>query len=1123
MQAHPIQASGALAALLFAGAASNAVWAACTPGSQCRVDDGSTQIRANEQFQAVSTNTENAALVVTNNSTLNGVNLSASAPATGEYGAYADAGGALNLTGTNITGWAGLYANGAGSTVVMTGGAIHASDAANVGTGAVAVRQGADVTLNDVAVSSDSVAVRVENSGSSLVMTGGSIDAVSGGLTYNGGSGSVDVTLDDVDITAQGGYGIAGVAGNNTLTINGGAIRNLSAVQGSSSGVNVGGGVTRIRDALIKSGDVALRTFGSVDLADVEAANVHFHTRHANGTGVLINQNAIARLEGGSIVTEGGNAAGISVVPDASAQAQAAPLTVIGVTMETSGDDAQGVEIQGGTANLVNTDITVKGNVNTLTGRGTAGLYAAGGNATTYKPVIHMTGGSIATQGLGVRGAAATTNAEIHLDGVDIVTANATSEGVLSFNNAVVSLRNSTIHSMGHGVRVQSQASAVIENSSIVTTGANKYGVWASSQAQANLSGSAITATGADSIGLFFQGATAPNSMDLDNSSVQAVQSFAVAASGGANTLNVNASTLAGDRLAFAGNLEQGGQTFGSTLNVNAQSSQLFGHVQLAEASRLNLVLDDSAWTLRPSSEGTVRSDVSTLTMRGDTLIQFDAMGDPMQTGNWQTLGVGFINPASSTVYQAGSGANVTMNTWLNPGGALANQFTDRLLINGDVVGQTVVHVVPAAGSPGGLTSPGGGLNADEGISLIQAAGQAAPEAFSLFGGYVTLNDQPYQYRLVSYGPGAEDGLAEPAQRLVNGTDPHWDWRLQSVQVSVGDPVDPDDPFKDDPGATTPEVAPQVANYLLAPTALFEAGMQDIGALHRRLGDVRMGEASGSDRGEAFLRAYGANAAYRSDRSRAQYGYAADIRYAAVQAGGSLYRSDAAQGRTRIGVAASTGDLSFDPGGVDASRKTRVDVWSVSPFLTWQHASGGYVDVIASLGKFTGKVSTTVRGNTARLSGRRSAASIEAGLPVDLGAGGVTVVPQAQLVHQHLKFDRTRDAGDGFPVEIGTHRRWTLRVGAQVRKALETAAPDNHAQLYGSVHVLKHVDKGQQVWLGDAFTTGRSGAALEVGLGANASLARGKTQLYGEVKRQQRIGGHGSSGWTFNLGVRVKF
>jgi len=196
--------------------------------------------------------------------------------------------------------------------------------------------------------------------------------------------------------------------------------------------------------------------------------------------------------------------------------------------------------------------------------------------------------------------------------------------------------------------------------------------------------------------------------------------------------------------------------------------------------------------------------------------------------------------------------------------------------------------------------------------------------------------------------------------------------------------------------------------------------------------------------------------------------------------------------------------------------------WFVAPTFTWQHVNGGYVDVIAAYGHFHGDVATRTLGKTARLAGKRVAASIEAGAP--LAMGSLTVQPQAQVVYQRLMFDatRARDLGSGFPVDLGSPAQWILRSGAEIRKTFSTAA-GGAIQLVGKLHAAHPFGDGAKVWLGQDFHLGQTGTTLEIGVGLNAVLAGGHTVVYAEMNRQNRTGSAGYQGWTGDLGVRIQF
>src|SRR4051812_19547480 len=111
-------------------------------------------------------------------------------------------------------------------------------------------------------------------------------------------------------------------------------------------------------------------------------------------------------------------------------------------------------------------------------------------------------------------------------------------------------------------------------------------------------------------------------------------------------------------------------------------------------------------------------------------------------------------------------------------------------------------------------------------ISVIQVAGIASANSFTLSGGYVT-NGTPYQYQLYAYGPGSPNGPSFAAQSLVGNAGSDWDYRLQNAFVSPSGPVAPEPVPPSQPGMPAPqpeppgvpsgtrlEVAPQVPSYL---------------------------------------------------------------------------------------------------------------------------------------------------------------------------------------------------------------------------------------------------------------------------------------------------------------------
>ncbi|WP_375703794.1 autotransporter outer membrane beta-barrel domain-containing protein [Bartonella sp. AD13SXNS] len=239
-------------------------------------------------------------------------------------------------------------------------------------------------------------------------------------------------------------------------------------------------------------------------------------------------------------------------------------------------------------------------------------------------------------------------------------------------------------------------------------------------------------------------------------------------------------STVSGDSLLNA--VER------SNVKIEADASTLVGSAYVDESSTATVELKNgSKWILsRPKYDKLQNSDASGSRLKDyssissvnltDSSLIFEELKSKTTNG-YQTL---LIGKGSGTVYKAHGDVNLYLNAYLDQGGELEKQKTDRLLINGDLEGQTTVHVYKVPGSPGASTGDGGN---DQGISIIQVYGQAAEDSFQLKGGYVALEASPYQYHLKSYGPSSAVGTADFNQRVLKNTGTFWDFRLESKFV----------------------------------------------------------------------------------------------------------------------------------------------------------------------------------------------------------------------------------------------------------------------------------------------------------------------------------------------------
>jgi len=767
------------------------------------------------------------------------------------------------------------------------------------------------------------------------------------------------------------------------------------------------------------------------------------------------------------------------------------PLVAERVQIETNGAQAHGIQLDGSFLRSRNTASYYLRDVN-ITVNGTAAGLFLNGKTPPLGSTINVT----------------MENGSINAAGTNAIAVSANGYSRLEFDNVNISSLNNTTG--GGGMKLMHGSEAVLSNNTTITT----QGSFAPA---IDLYGGAVN----DLLG--FSQPLASSHLVGSNFTVTARDSIAIRATGMYTTAQFRNSRIEGDVLFSFGDCQMPTCSIpngGYYHAIIASESQLFGHVIVTDIEHhMNLLLGNgSVWTIRPSRAGDVRSTFPALFLY-DSDIVFDQAG----TGLYQEVVVRGLDGRG--------GSSISFNTLLNEGGALSNQFTDRVLINGQVSGTTThIYVKEVPGSPGGLTSPSGANLNNEGISLIQVTGRASEDSFTLAGGYVTMASLPYIYTLHAYGPGSSNGAADPAQQLIGSGGNHWDFRLQSSCIDPCFP--PFEGFED--ALPAMQVAPQLSNYLVAPIALFHAGIQDIGTLHQRLGELRQKTGKGKTgkgegRGEFFWRGYGGDYAYRSSLQPHQYGYGAGINYAAMQAGGNLYGFETQNSLMRFGLSGSMGDLAFSPHRSD-SFETKMDIWSVAPYITWNHDSGSYIDIILSYGGFDGFVTTASRGRTAKLQGHALAASIEMGMPFNLGGngrltGGWSIEPQAQLIHQKLKFNQTRDI-DNFAVALKDPEQTTIRAGAELSKDFIDEAEAKDIKLYGSLDIIHSFNDDNKAWFGDDFDIGRSGTHIKAGLGGQIAMGD-KLNLYGEASWQERVS-HGKSlggtnGLSFNIGLNLGF
>ncbi|WP_375673768.1 autotransporter outer membrane beta-barrel domain-containing protein, partial [Bartonella sp. TS82HLJMH] len=207
------------------------------------------------------------------------------------------------------------------------------------------------------------------------------------------------------------------------------------------------------------------------------------------------------------------------------------------------------------------------------------------------------------------------------------------------------------------------------------------------------------------------------------------------------------------------------------TFTLNADQSTLEGRANIAKDRNVHFNLkNNTQWIVKTSAnekdgDGNLldiaersRSDVSVLNLNNSAII----FNEPTEE-HYHTLHIGSGKPDTQAVYNASGDAKIYFNIAWNDGVASADQKTDRLLIHGDVSGNTTVYIKSDSGDESSVVNAADPSNIG-GLSLIQVSGKAKEDSFKLANGYTTKNRLPYKYTLTAYGPESSNGKADVAQ-----------------------------------------------------------------------------------------------------------------------------------------------------------------------------------------------------------------------------------------------------------------------------------------------------------------------------------------------------------------------
>lgn len=1070
------------------------------------------------------------------------------------------------------------HAAGSGSQI---NSAASALDVSSTGSSGYRIDDGAALTLGSGSVlassASDSTGAIISGSGSTLNSRANNFIAsgnASNALRVEGGARA---TLAANSTFTLSGNNSVGVLVDNLRTDLSNALNGVSAATQVTSDATITGAAANgvgydlsHGASLVSNGDVDLTGNNATGIRSRSGSTLANHgvVNVANGTGLDVSGTGTTLAKGGTINVSDG-VAGVRV-------SNGAQLALSGSDTEIAADgSAHGILLDNGATALSASDVTVSVNgagngienraelntvrLNNLTlnvnngsgirtavpfdpdsgvttnvnGSGT-GLNIVNANGTTTQGDLTLGAGYVFNiNGAGGTGIRANTSGDITTAAsVNINNAAGGSALISSTAGNVINTGTFTSRSLTAPVVDLRGGQTVFENlGTIITTSPAMQAVAGSNASdtilltEGGVTGDINPGGGSDSFR--WSGGTLNGSLTMGNGNNNQAEVSAVdlsttrhltSGTGTGNTLTFNnidarGGSFSADDMAKGVNLGSGW----STISFNHSRWTLTDDLSLAH-SAVNIGSDTTLYAGNGVNPTIAGGSDNSVVVNNDGLIDLtNGDGSP---GNTLTIDGSLAS---------GSG-QLNLATRLNQGGALSNQVTDHLNTEGDARGTTQINVALTDDSTGALTDTNrsGAIDANEGISLAQVAGNGSGNSFALTDGYLAAG--PWQYRLYSFAPGSSD----PGQRLVSGNgSSFWDYRLANYYVCQGEASCSTlvtTPFGTPRSSDTarPAVIPQVPSYLSAPVGLAYYTAAVIDDLHKRLGELRHEQAKPEGNGgEMFVRYIGSDLKYQSDRRFRDYGYDFNLDYSAVQLGGNLLRLDGEKESLRGGVAYTRGNVRLRPDAADGYSSTAFDSDSLALYSTWQRQNGFYLDGVLSFDWHRGDTDIARQQKVASLKGHGWTASVESGYPFLLRKG-YKLEPQVQLLYMKLNMKDFTDA-EGNRVRYGDYSQTIGRLGARFERTWSDDrnnqyTPYLRANYYkgwgGTVNTT--VGAVNNAALSASFDSGHFGQMWEAGAGGTATLKK-DVSLYAEADYRKEIEGNGAKGWRYNVGVRWQF
>lgn len=1097
--------------------------------AQFTLTDGSTEIALDGSTFSTDnrSNTNGAALYITNNSSLSGTGLilddagAALLPATNPgYIVQATTGGKITLTDAAISSTSqymyALFASGSASSITLNGGTLsvaHTIGQANMPY-AANITGGAQLVLNNVAV---------ETNGTGLAATTGGIMTLGAGTTVIDRFYSQSAPSSAVRATGAGSQILVQGATGNVVHI---------TTENHVGAVSVGSGATLTADKFL----IDINTSGYVTTLGGFTYGISLETGTANSVisnGTInvkaVYANGISAGGVGNQVNDvvinvtalpgNGYVAGIaSSAYSASAGSRHSTTVNRGVITVTDGVGSTGVTSQGSFS-----DIFLKGTQITVT-NGSGGLFTtSSGFIDADGVVVKVTGGT---------GAQAEGSSKIQIANSSFET---TGTGLFSYGATLkaTDTQITTSGANGYGLRSDSQTGAgLVEviGGRLTTAGTGAHGVVASFGGTATLVGTPVTTTGDDAALVYMLGAAAhTNTVSIDGGAapMSAAKGVGVLIRGATNNLSLT-------------NVDMG--TNGTLFDVRHRALTGTSDPDPANPGILNAVVEGS--TLRGAARPDDGSTIA-LQLSGNSVWYIsDAVADAITPVSGLSGDQSRVNDLSVTdsriVFNApvggsfkslevagnytGTNATISLNAQLDGDGSPS----DKLVINGGMVSGNTSLLITNSGGAGALT-------VGDGIVVIDAinGGTTGADSFML-GGRVAAG--AYDYKLYRGGSSSDDSWYLRSTETLGLTDPQTDTPPQIIEV--------------------PNIRSEVPLMAAVMPVALEYGFSVLGTLHERMGTIgaapvipayeervvrgRNGKREvlrtptlKADENRWFAGAWSrviGDRGFQDHNNFINRGPSYNYTFAGIQAGLDVLAREQADGTLdKVGIYVGYGNIDVNVKGAWSGKAGSVDMdaYTVGGYWTHKAAQGWYSDAVIQ-GTWYQADAKSISGQRIKPDGFGFLASLEGGYSFNLG-NGLTLEPQAQIIYQTLSFDNVTDAYGRFDLGSGDSVRgrlglrlskdWAISDGAKPRLLNTWLRTNVWHEFSGKTSTTVASLNGENPL---TVSSSLGGTWFEIGAGVSGQISE-EVSLFASGAYSHSLDNRGREAWNGRLGATIKW